>query len=52
MAVSLSAQVSYLEMVQKRDDAAPNYISPASLTPAAGTDQYMELDGREVKLYE
>ena len=52
MAVSLSAQVSYLEMVQKRDDAAPNYISPASLTPAAGTDQYMELDGREVKLYD
>ena len=47
-----SAQVSYLEMIAARDAATPNYISPASLTPAAGTDQYMELDGTTVKLYD
>ena len=46
VAFSVSAQVSYLEMLAARDAAAPDYISPASLTPAAGTDQYMELDGR------
>ena len=52
MAWGASAQVSYLEMVATRDAAAPDYISPASLTPAAGTDQYMELDGNRVKLYD
>lgn len=51
-AMSVSAQVSYLEMVEARNSAAPDYISPALLTPAAGTDQYMELDGRHVKLYD
>lgn len=51
-AMTASAQVSYLEMIEARNNAAPDYISPASLTPAAGTDQYMELDGKEVKLYD
>ena len=51
-AMTASAQVSYLEMIEERNNAAPDYISPASLTPAAGTDQYMELDGKEVKLYD
>ena len=51
-AMTASAQVSYLEMIEARNSAAPDYISPASLTPAAGTDQYMELDGKEVKLYD
>ncbi len=51
-AMTVSAQVSYLEMIEARNAAAPDYISPATLTPAAGTDQYMELDGRYVKLYD
>ncbi len=51
-AMTVSAQVSYLEMIEARHAAAPDYISPATLTPAAGTDQYMELDGRYVKLYD
>lgn len=51
-AMSVSAQVSYLEMVEARNAAAPDYIAPQTLTPAAGTDQYMELDGRYVKLYD
>ena len=51
-AMSVSAQVSYLEMVEARSAAAPDYIAPQTLTPAAGTDQYMELDGRYVKLYD
>ena len=51
-AMTVSAQVSYLEMIEARNAAAPDYISPATRTPAAGTDQYMELDGRYVKLYD
>ncbi len=47
-----SAQVSYLQMVEARNQSAPDYIAPASLTPALGTDQYMELDGNSVKLYD
>ena len=52
MAFTASAQVSYLQMVEARNQSAPNYISPASLTPAIGTDQYMELEGNSVKLYD
>ena len=47
-----SAQVSYLQMVEARNQSAPDYIAPASLTPALGTDQYMELEGNSVKLYD
>ena len=39
-----SAQVSYLQMVESRNQSAPDYIAPASLTPALGTDKYMELE--------
>ena len=45
------AQVSYLEMVEMRGKR-PDYINPASLTPLAGTDKYMELDGKRVVLYD
>ncbi len=38
-------------MVEDRNQSAPDYIAPASLTPAIGTDQYMELEGNSVKLY-
>lgn len=48
---TLSAQVSYLEMVEARN-ANPDYIHPASLTPLPGTNQYMELDGKRVVLYD
>lgn len=48
---TLSAQVSYLEMVEARN-ATPDYIHPASLTPLPGTNQYMELDGKRVVLYD
>ena len=34
-----SAQVSYLQMVEARNQSAPDYVAPASLTPAIGTDQ-------------
>ena len=47
-----SAQVSYLQMVEARNQSAPDYVAPASLTPALGTDQYMELEGNSVKLYD
>ena len=47
-----SAQVSYLQMVEARNQSAPDYIAPASLTPALGIDQYMELEGNSVKLYD
>lgn len=50
--VTASAQVSYLEMVESRAQSAPEYIAPQSLTPAEGTDQYMELRGREVLLFD
>ena len=50
--LTASAQVSYLQMVEARNQSAPDYISPASLTPAIGTDQYMELEGNSVKLYD
>ena len=50
VALSTSAQVSYLEMVENRN-AHPSYIAPSSLTPLAGTGQYMELDGKRVILY-
>ena len=50
-AFTASAQVSYLQMVEDRNQSAPDYIAPASLTPAIGTDQYMELEGNSVKLY-
>ena len=46
--VTVSAQVSYLQMIEERNQNAPDYINPASLTPVAGTDQYMELDGKRV----
>ena len=45
------AQVSYLEMVEMRNKR-PEYINPASLTPLAGTDKYMELDGKRVVLFD
>ena len=51
VASSAMAQVSYLEMVEART-APASYISPASLTPVPGTHQYMELDGRNVVLYD
>ena len=51
IATSLSAQVSYMEMVEKRTPPVP-YINPATLTPVAGTHQYMELDGKRVVLYD
>ena len=39
-------------MVEARNQSAPDYVAPASLTPAIGTDQYMELEGNSVKLYD
>ena len=39
-------------MVEARNQSAPDYVAPASLTPALGTDQYMELEGNSVKLYD
>ncbi|MBO5018374.1 MAG: DPP IV N-terminal domain-containing protein [Alistipes sp.] len=51
VATSAMAQVSYLEMVEART-APTKYIAPASLTPVEGTHQYMELDGRNVVLYD
>ena len=50
-AATAMAQVSYLEMVEAREVPA-RYIAPSSLTPVEGTHQYMELDGRDVVLYD
>ena len=50
-AATAMAQVSYLEMVEAREVPA-KYIAPGSLTPVEGTHQYMELDGRNVVLYD
>ena len=52
MALSAEAQVSYVEMVKARSEAAPDYIAPASLTPAVGTNKYMKLVGNTVVLYD
>ncbi|MBR6721044.1 MAG: DPP IV N-terminal domain-containing protein [Alistipes sp.] len=52
VAVSASAQVSYLQMVEERSSNAPDYVNPASLTPVAGTNKYMELDGKRVVMYD
>ena len=52
MALSAEAQVSYLEMLMARQAAAPDYIVPASLTPAEGTNKYMELVDNTVVLYD
>ena len=51
-AATAMAQVSYLQMIEERDQSAPDYISPAALTPAVGTDKYMELHGNSVKLFD
>ena len=51
VAATAMAQVSYLEMVEAREVPA-KYIAPGSLTPVEGTHQYMELDGRNVVLYD
>ena len=51
VAVSAMAQVSYLEMIEARRSPS-SYIAPQSLTPVAGTHQYMELDGKSVVLYD
>ena len=51
VAGSAMAQVSYLEMVEAREVPA-KYVAPGSLTPVEGTHQYMELDGRNVVLYD
>lgn len=52
MALSAKAQVSYVEMVKARSEAAPDYIAPASLTPAVGTNKYMKLVDNTVVLYD
>ena len=52
MALSAEAQVSYLEMLMARQAAAPDYIAPASLTHAEGTNKYMELVDNTVVLYD
>ena len=52
MALSAEAQVSYVEMLKARSEAAPDYIAPASLTPAAGTNKYMKLVDNTVVLYD
>ena len=52
MALSAEAQVSYVEMVKARSEAAPDYIAPASLTPAVGTNKYMKLVDNTVVLYD
>lgn len=49
--VGAMAQVSYLEMVEKRNVQVP-YLNPAQLTPVEGTHKYMELDGKRVVLYD
>ncbi len=52
MAFAAEAQVSYVEMLKARSDAAPDYIAPASLTPAVGTNKYMKLVDNTVVLYD
>ena len=52
MALSAEAQVSYVEMLMARSEAAPDYIAPASLTPAVGTNKYMKLVDNTVVLYD
>lgn len=52
MAFAAEAQVSYVEMLKARSDAAPDYIAPASLTPAVGTNKYMKLVNNTVVLYD
>ena len=52
MALSAEAQVSYVEMLKARSEAAPDYIAPASLTPAVGTNKYMKLVDNTVVLYD
>ena len=51
VAASAMAQVSYMQMVEERSQNA-RYIQPASLTPVADSHQYMELDGKQVVLYD
>lgn len=51
VAASAMAQVSYMQMVEERSHNA-RYIQPASLTPVADSHQYMELDGKQVVLYD
>ena len=48
---SVMAQVSYRDMLRERELPA-QYVRPASLTPVAGTNQYMELEGTNVVLYD
>ena len=49
-AMTVSAQVSYLEMIEARNAAAPDYISPATLTPAVSvTDKESELFMKFIK---
>lgn len=51
MATMASAQVSYMEMQTER--AKHNtYRHPATLTPLAGTDKYMEIEDNNVVLYD
>lgn len=51
MATMASAQVSYMEMQTER--AKHNtYRHPATLTPVAGTDKYMEIEDNNVVLYD
>ena len=52
MAFAAEAQVSYSEMLRARSQASPNYTSPASLTPAEGTNKYMKLVGNTVMLFD
>lgn len=51
VAASAMAQVSYMQMVEERSQNA-RYIQPATLTPVANSHQYMELDGKQVVLYD
>ena len=51
IAISASAQVSYLEMAAQRNKHT-NYVSPGSLTPVDGTHKYMEIEDTNVVLYD
>ena len=51
-AFSVKAQVSYTEMQIQRAEEAARYTSPAWLTPLAGTDKFVDFDGREVLAYD
>lgn len=46
-----SAQVSYMQMATERAKHS-NYRHPATLTPVAGTDKYMEIEDNSVVLYD